>query len=63
VVGFRGELKWDQSKPNGTPRKLLDVSKIKKLGWQPTISLRDGVAQLYEWFLDNYAPQSMASVR
>ena len=63
VVGFRGELKWDRSKPNGTPRKLLDVSKIKKLGWRPTISLRDGVAQLYEWFLDNYAPQSMASVR
>jgi GDP-L-fucose synthase len=42
---------------------LLDVSKIKKLGWQPTISLPDGVAQLYEWFLDNYAPQSMASTR
>jgi GDP-L-fucose synthase len=62
VVGFRGELKWDRSKPDGTPRKLLDISKIKKLGWQPTISLRDGVAQLYEWFLDNYAPQSMAGV-
>src|SRR6266576_2570240 len=57
VVGFRGELKWDRSKPDGTPRKLLDVSKIKTLGWQPTISLRDGVARLYEWFLDNYAPQ------
>src|SRR5436309_5487500 len=63
VVGFRGELTWDHSKPDGTPRKLLDVSKIKKLGWQPTISLRDGVARLYEWFLDNFAPQSMASVR
>src|SRR4026207_1389975 len=63
VVGFRGELKWDRSQPNGTPRKLLDVSKIKKLGWQPTISLRDGVAELYEWFLDNYARRSMASVR
>src|SRR5213082_4145986 len=63
VVGFRGELSWDRSKPDGTPRKLLDISKIKKLGWQPTISLRDGVARLYEWFLDNYAPQSMASVR
>src|SRR5881275_1846172 len=63
VVGFRGELKWDRSKPDGTPRKLLDISKIKKLGWQPTISLRDGVVRLYEWFLDNYAPQSMASVR
>src|SRR5438132_2454248 len=63
VVGFRGELKWDRSKPDGTPRKLLDVSKIKTLGWQPTISLRDGVARFYEWFLDNYVPQSMASVR
>jgi len=63
VVGFRGELRWDSSKPDGTPRKLLDVSKIKKLGWQPTISLRDGVARLYEWFLDNYVPQSMADVR
>src|SRR5436190_6211852 len=63
VVGFRGELKWDRSKPDGTPRKLRDISKIKKLGWQPTISLRDGVARFYEWFLDNYVPQSMASVR
>ncbi len=63
VVGFRGELRWDRSKPDGTPRKLLDVSKIKKLGWQPTISLRDGVARFYEWFLDNYVPPSMASVR
>jgi GDP-L-fucose synthase len=63
VVGFRGELRWDRSKPDGTPRKLLDISKIKKLGWQPTISLRDGVARLYEWFLDNYVPQSMANVR
>src|SRR5437867_3624448 len=63
VVGFRGELKWDRSKPDGAPRKLLDISKIKKLGWQPTISLRDGVARFYEWFLDNYVPQSMASVR
>jgi GDP-L-fucose synthase len=63
VVGFRGELKWDRSKPDGTPRKLLDVSKIKTLGWQPTVSLRHGVARFYEWFLDNYTPQSMASVR
>jgi GDP-L-fucose synthase len=63
VVGFRGELKWDHSKPDGTPRKLLDISKIKKLGWEPTISLRDGIARFYEWFLDNYVPQSMAGVR
>ena len=63
VVTFRGELKWDPSKPDGTPRKLLDISRIKNLGWQPTIALRDGIARTYEWFLDNYAPQTMASVR
>jgi GDP-L-fucose synthase len=63
VVGFRGELNWDRSKPDGTPRKLLDISKIKNLGWAPTIALRDGVARLYEWFLDNYVSQTMASVR
>ena len=63
VVGFRGELNWDRSKPDGTPRKLLDISKIKNLGWAPTIALRDGIARLYGWFLDNYVPQTMASLR
>ena len=51
VVGFRGALTWDASQPDGTPRKLLDSSKIQSLGWTPTISLRDGIAQTYEWFL------------
>jgi GDP-L-fucose synthase len=50
VVGYQGELAWDASKPDGTPRKLLDVSKIKSLGWQPKIPLREGVAQTYAWF-------------
>ncbi len=50
VVGFEGELTWDPSKPDGTPRKLLDISKIKSLGWEPTIPLREGIAQTYEWF-------------
>jgi GDP-L-fucose synthase len=63
VVGFRGELKWDRSKPDGTPRKLLDISRIKNLGWEPTIALRDGIARFYAWFLDDYVPQSVASVR
>jgi GDP-L-fucose synthase len=63
VVGFRGEVKWDRSKPDGTPRKLLDISRIKKLGWEPRIALRDGIARLYEWFLDNYVAQTMASIR
>src|ERR1700736_4772447 len=53
VVGFDGKLAWDTTKPDGTPRKLLDVSKLRKLGWSPTISLRDGIARTYEWFLKN----------
>jgi len=50
VVGFRGELTWDRSRPDGTPRKLVDISKIKSLGWKPTISLREGITRTYEWF-------------
>jgi GDP-L-fucose synthase len=52
-VGFKGEIKWDTSKPDGTPRKLLDVSKLKSLGWEPTVSLEEGIKKTYEWFLDN----------
>ncbi|MEY2483119.1 MAG: GDP-L-fucose synthase [Verrucomicrobiota bacterium] len=53
VVGFEGELAWDTTKPDGTPRKLLDVSKIHDLGWRHTIGLRDGIEKTYEWFLQN----------
>lgn len=55
IVGFEGELAWDKTKPDGTPRKLLDVTKLQNLGWRPTIPLRDGIAQTYEWFLKNVA--------
>ena len=55
VVGFNGELVWDAAKPDGTPRKLLDITKIRALSWQPTIPLRQGIAQTYEWFLANRA--------
>jgi GDP-L-fucose synthase len=55
VVGFDGELAWDATKPDGTPRKLLDVTKLGALGWKPSIPLRNGIAQTYEWFLANYA--------
>jgi GDP-L-fucose synthase len=57
VVGFYGELVWDKTKPDGTPRKLLDVTRIRALGWRPTIPLREGIAQTYEWFLANRAQQ------
>lgn len=55
IVGFEGELTWDANKPDGTPRKLLDISKIRRLGWSPSISLREGIAQTYAWFLKNEA--------
>ncbi|WP_077541837.1 GDP-L-fucose synthase family protein [Sedimentisphaera cyanobacteriorum] len=51
VVGFDGEIKWDTSKPDGTPRKLLDVSRLFSLGWKPSISLKDGIKLAYEDFL------------
>ncbi|NCD01150.1 GDP-L-fucose synthase [bacterium] len=52
-VGFKGEIKWDTSKPDGTPRKLLDVSKLKGLGWEQKIGLEEGIERTYDWFLDN----------
>jgi len=55
VVGFDGELVWDATKPDGTPRKLLDTTKIRALSWRPIIPLRQGIAQTYEWFLANRA--------
>lgn len=53
VVGFKGELIWDSSKPDGTPRKLMDSSMLQSLGWQPKISLRDGLVDTYKWYLEN----------
>lgn len=53
TVGFEGTLTLDSSKPDGMPRKLLDVSKLKCLGWSPSISLEDGIADTYRWFVDN----------
>ncbi len=53
VVGFEGELVFDDSKPDGTPRKLLDVSKLDSLGWKAKISLREGIEQTYRWYVDN----------
>ena len=53
VVKYDREIKWDTSKPNGTPRKLLDVSKIKSLGWSPKIELEDGIRSTYEWYKEN----------
>ncbi|MCB0920612.1 MAG: GDP-L-fucose synthase [Actinobacteria bacterium] len=61
VVGFGGRIEWDTSKPDGTPRKLLDVARLRDLGWEPSISLRDGVASTYEWFTTSRQPPAPAS--
>lgn len=53
VVGFGGEIVYDAAKPDGTPKKLLDVSRIRQMGWQARIALREGIAATYRWFLEN----------
>jgi GDP-L-fucose synthase len=55
VVGFTGSITYDTSKPDGTPRKLLDVSRIKATGWSPKIPLREGIAETYRWYLQKTA--------
>jgi len=53
VVGYDRYINWDTTKPNGTPRKVLNVDKIKSLGWEPKIGLREGIEKTYEWYLEN----------
>jgi len=54
VVGFKGEIEFDSSKPDGMPRKLLDVSRLNALGWRPKIGLREGLANAYQWYVGNF---------
>lgn len=54
IAGFRGKIIFDASKPEGTPRKLLDVSRLNALGWKPKTSLRDGIKEAYQWYRQNY---------
>jgi len=55
VVGFRGEIVQDTSKPDGTPRKLLDVSRLSQLGWRARVGLREGIERTYRWYIDQQA--------
>jgi len=55
VVGFKGQIGFDTSRPDGTPRKLLDTSRLRALGWKPAIDLRDGIRETYEWFCQSDA--------
>lgn len=60
IVGFKGEIRTDPSKPDGTPRKLMAADKLRAMGWAPRIALRDGIASVYRWFLDNEVEQASA---
>lgn len=53
IIGHKGEIIWDSAKPDGTPRKLMDVSKMHELGWKHQVELKDGIQQTYNWFLEN----------
>ena len=54
IINYKGKIIFDKSKPDGTPRKLIDSSKINKLGWRPKISLEDGIKNTYNWYLNNF---------
>lgn len=54
VVGYTGHLRFDSTRPDGTPQKILDISKINSLGWKPTISLREGLKKVYHWYTEQY---------
>ncbi len=61
VVGYRGELKWDSTKPDGAPRKLLDSARIQSLGWKPHIQLAKGLAETYRWYVDHVEVSSVSA--
>jgi len=55
IVGFTGRISYDSSKPDGTPRKLLDITRLKNLGWSPTLTLHEGIRKSYEWYLEHHS--------
>jgi GDP-L-fucose synthase len=55
IVGYDGEIFWDTSKPDGAPRKLLDISKIEALGWKPSIKLEEGIVSTIDWYIRNHS--------
>jgi GDP-L-fucose synthase len=60
-VGFTGRITWDTARPDGMARKLLDVTRIRSLGWRPQIELVEGIRQTYEWYLDHVAAPTRAT--
>jgi len=62
VVGYKGRLDWDRSKPDGAPRKLLDSGRIRALGWNPTIGLAEGLSITYRWYVENEQVQALSGM-
>lgn len=62
VVGYRGEIQWDRTKPDGTPRKLMDNTRMAELGWSPSISLRQGLRETYDWYRGQGASEKMCAL-
>lgn len=62
VIGHNGKIVWDVSKPDGTPRKLMDISKLHRLGWKHQVELKDGIDQTYKWFLENMATYKQVKI-
>ena len=62
TVGFEGQLRFDRTKPDGTPRKVMDVSRLSALGWRPPTSLADGLQQTYRWYLEHFAAERRSAV-
>ena len=63
TVGYEGELKWDVSKPDGTPRKLMDVSKLNAMGWKASIGLPEGVRLVYEEYKNSVKPADVLNIQ
>jgi GDP-L-fucose synthase len=59
IIGHKGEIIWDKSKPDGTPKKLMDSSKLKSTGWQPEVKIRDGIEMTYEWYINTIKKTSV----
>ena len=59
VIAYQGQVKWNTDMPDGTPRKLLDVSLLKKLGWQASVDLKQGLTQTYQWYLNHYDQETL----
>jgi GDP-L-fucose synthase len=61
TIGHTGELEWDTNKPDGTPRKLMDISRLNLQGWKSSIELEEGISKTYAWFLDNQSKLKVLS--